>query len=613
MSRERHMQDLDIASESKNDGAQGDKKRNQANRLVDYALDSGVLLFADQFGNPHVLLGGEAASLASTRARDWLRHLMWEKEEISVGGEALKTAADTLAMFAAKDGEVRELHTRSAFHEGIIYYQLGPGRVVRIDRDGWNFDKNPPVIFRSVKNLKPLPDPEEGGSLDTLERLINLKGGRDKTMYKVYAVTATLPHIPRPILQTTGVMGSGKTTAGRVVKRLLDPTAPETVRADPRDFLQKASHCYIVMLDNQNSLPEWAVDTICRLVTGEADSKRSLYTDDDDFIYEMKRAVLLNGINEPTDRGDAQDRTLPVELERISDHRRRSEEDLWAEFDREHGRLLGAVFDTLAQALAIKDSLRLTKRPRLADWGEYAAAVYKVFGLDERRFLKDWDEIVKTQNRGTLDGSPVAQATLGFMESRSEWEGLASDLHAKLEVQAEELNINIKREKAWPKSPSWLWRRMREVLPLLVAMGVDASQQHGETGSTIRIVKTPNGPEPNPDGNPDGTEHDAVRNAIRKDSSYLSGVESTDGTDATCGYSSVVLSRIKEKSKEKSGENGRCEDRGRELSVDAVSAVRDVKTAPKRRLSEDEAQQVQRLMDQGMKPEIARAEVLGKG
>ena len=30
-------------------------------------------------------------------------------------------------------------------------------------------------------------------------------------------------------------------------------------------------------------------------------------------------------------------------------------------------------------------------------------------------------------------------------------------------------------------------------------------------------------------------------------------------------------------------------------------------------MSEDEAQWVQRLMDQGMKPEIARAEVLGKG
>src|SRR3712207_8866426 len=50
-------------------------------------------------------------------------------------------------------------------------------------------------------------------------------------------------------------------------KRLLDPTAPEAVRLDPRDFLQKAMHCYILMLDNQSGMPEWAGDTLCRFVT----------------------------------------------------------------------------------------------------------------------------------------------------------------------------------------------------------------------------------------------------------------------------------------------------------------------------------------------------------
>ena len=58
------------------------------------------------------------------------------------------------------------------------------------------------------------------------------------------------------------------------------------------------------MLDNQNTIPEWGADTLCRLVMGEADSKRRLYTDDEDVIIELRRAVILNGINLPTDRGD---------------------------------------------------------------------------------------------------------------------------------------------------------------------------------------------------------------------------------------------------------------------------------------------------------------------
>ena len=156
---------------------------------------------------------------------------------------------------------------------------MGPG--------GWTFEANPPVLFRRYVNLKALPDPEAGGSLEVLDELVNLKSERDRRLFKAYLVTLPLEHVGRPIFNASGAMGSGKTTIRRLVKRLLDPTAPETVRFDPRDFLQKAMHAYIVMLDNQNTIPEWAADTLCRLVTGEADSKRRLYTDDEDLIIEL--------------------------------------------------------------------------------------------------------------------------------------------------------------------------------------------------------------------------------------------------------------------------------------------------------------------------------------
>jgi hypothetical protein len=359
-------------------------------------------------------------------------------------------------------------------------------------------------------------------------------------------------------LQTTGVMGSGKTTAGRVIKRLLDPTAPETVRMDPRDFLQKASHSYIVMLDNINSVPEWGVDTLCRLVTGEADSKRSLYTDDEDFIYEMKRAVLLNGINAPTERGDAQDRTLPVELDRIPDNQRRSEEELWADFEAEHGRMLGAVFDALSAALSEREHLELTRRPRLADWGEYAAATYRAMcwqedGLRaEALFLEDWGEVVRVQNQGTLDGSPVAQAILSFMESRNEWTGLASDLYAKLEATAEELNINTKREKMWPKSPLWLSRRIREVLPLLRAMAIEAEiGASRKAGTQIMLTKVPT------DGGPDGgsKNRDTATVTATENPAEESASNGRGSRGSNSGYSSPSLSQPGEEKAAKEEKN----------------------------------------------------------
>jgi hypothetical protein len=297
--------------------------------------------------------------------------------------------------------------------------------------------------------------------------------------------------VGRPIFNASGAMGSGKTTIQRLIKRLLDPTAPETVRFDPRDFLQKAMHAYIVMLDNQNTIPEWASDTLCRLVTGEADSKRRLYTDDEDFIIELRRAALLNGINVPTERGDVLDRSLVVELERIPDGDRKTEEEIWELFARKHPGLLGALFDTLSKAITLKPSLKLSRRPRLADWGEYAAAVYEVMGWGAETFLRDWDEIVKVQNQATLDGSPVAQAIIKFMQDKDEYGAASSELHSKLKVVAAQLGVDIDRDKAWPKSARWLWRRIKEVLPLLVTAGIEASRGRDESAKQITLRRFP--------------------------------------------------------------------------------------------------------------------------
>jgi len=479
-----------------------EERRNQADRLIALALEDAQGLFVDQHGAPHALVGGEPLPLNS-RCYSWLRHLMWVREERAVNGEYLKTAAGTLAAHAEFSGDMRELHTRAAWHHDALYYELRPGRVVRVGAGGWGFEPSPPVLFRHFPNLKPLPDPQPGGDAKRLAGYANLKTTRDKRLFTAYAITLPLPHVGRPILNASGAMGSGKTTIQRLLKRTLDPTAPETIRFDPRDFLQKASHAYLVMLDNQNTVPEWAADTLCRLVTGEADSKRRLYTDDEDVIIELRRAVLLNGINVPTDRGDVLDRSLVVELERIPDGERKTEEELWERFEAEHPKLLGALFDALSKAIALKPSLKLSRRPRLADWGEYAASVYEVMGWGAETFLEDWDEVVKIQNQATLDGSPVAQAIIKFMEDKEDYTGTSSELHGKLEGVAESLGVSVVRDKAWPKSARWLWRRIKEVLPLLVAAGIEASRNDAEKATNITLRKVPRNDSSNSSGDED--------------------------------------------------------------------------------------------------------------
>jgi hypothetical protein len=567
-------------------GEEKEERRNQADRLIGYALEDVQELFVDQHDAPHALKAGEPVPLTS-RCYLWLRRLMWDEEGRSVSGEYLKMAAGTLAAHAEFSGVVRDLHTRAAWHEGILYYELRHGKVVRVGPGGWTLEASPPVLFRRYANLKPLPDPEAGGSLDVLDELVNLKGDRDRRLFKAYLATLPLEHVGRPIFNASGAMGSGKTTIGRVAKRTWDPTAPETVRFDPRDFLQKAMHAYLVMLDNQNSIPEWAADTLCRLVTGEADSKRRLYTDDEDVIIELRRAVILNGINVPTERGDVLDRSLVVELERIPDAERKTEELLWEIFQREHPRLLGALLDALSKAIALKPSIELSRRPRLADWGEYAAAVYEVMGWGAETFLADWDEVVRVQNQATLDGSPVAQAIINFMEDKEVYTAASSELHGKLKVVAAQLGVNVERDKAWPKSARWLWRRIKEVLSLLVAAGIEASRGRDESAKQITLRKVPK--DNGSDGS--GRESRADKGDTPADMSADDG--SPNGRGASNGRDD--------------GSQNPCSGAG---SADTADTANRYENFTERNMAPEQEERFRRLVEQGTSEKWARKTVL---
>src|SRR5215212_5285090 len=77
------------------------------------------------------------------------------------------------------------------------------------------------------------------------------------------------------------------------------------------------------------------------------------------------------------------------------------------------------------------------------------------------------------------------------MEDRESFEGSSTELHKKLESIAEEIGVSIVRDKAWPKSARWVWRRIQEVVPLLVGVGIEASRERDEAGTTIALRRVP--------------------------------------------------------------------------------------------------------------------------
>ena len=140
-----------------------------------------------------------------------------------------------------------------------------------------------------------------------------------------------IPGVPKVILMLHGEQGSAKTTLEELIKMLMDPSVVKTF-AFPKDineFIQQLAHNYVTFYDNISTIRDWVSDLLCRAVTGSGFSKRVLYTDDDDFIYSLKRCVGFNGINLGATKADLLDRGLIIQLERVAKEKWRKIEDIW--------------------------------------------------------------------------------------------------------------------------------------------------------------------------------------------------------------------------------------------------------------------------------------------
>jgi hypothetical protein len=468
---------------------------SQAKLLVGLALGSGVDLFHDQHGEPFAGIPDEKGRrILAVGSRDlglWLRRLVWKELGSAPNGEVITTARHTVASVARFDGPRHELHVRVAWHEEALWVDLDGRAAVRLTPEGWEVVEHPPILFRCFGHQKPLPHPRRGGRIEECLSFLRITDPKIRLLFVCYLVAAMVPDIPIAALVVHGVQGATKTTLLKIVKRLLDPSAVE-VRGGVRDlteFAQAAAQNRVLFFDNLTSVPDWLSDALCRTVTGEGWSKRSLYTDDDSTVFEYRAVVGLAGINVVADRADLLDRSIIIPLEPVSQSARQTERHFWERFEAARPAILGGIFDVLAGALAVEPKLDLPQLPRMADFARWGAAAAAAMGRRPEEFLEAYRENTRRQNDAAIEASPIAQAILSLMASRGEWDGSPSDLMAALESEAERLHLCTK-DREWPRSTNWVARRIRQVQPNLLALGVEFREERSNEQRSIHLRRT---------------------------------------------------------------------------------------------------------------------------
>jgi hypothetical protein len=520
--------------------------KSQATRLVDLALAAHVELWHSPTGDPYVTLPTdghrEHHRLSTGAVRDWLARRHHAETRGAPGSQAIADALTVLSGMARYDGAEHATAVRVGGGGVAVYVDLGDPtwRAVEITPAGWRVVTHPPVRFVRSRGMLALPEPTRGGSIAELRALVHVASNRDYRLLIGWLLGALRPSGPYPLLSLVGEQGAGKSTAARVVRRLIDPHVAE-LRAEPRtidDIMIAATRSRVVALDNLSHLAPWLSDALCRISTGGALTKRELYSDDNETIIEAVRPTIVTSIADIVTRGDLLDRAIAMTLPVLPERDQLPEAELWRRFDAARPGILGALLDGVALALAREREIVIDALPRMADWAVWVTAAEPALGWPEQSILSAYRTMRGTAIEATLDGDSLAVAVRGLSRP---WEGTAAELQTRV-IPAGRL------PRGWPESPRALSAALRRLAPGLRRLGIEVStnREAGTGGRRLIAITTqekgpeepsrPSQPSQGPDSVRDfGDGHgDDKRSPASPDQSHISdGCDGCDGRDGS--------------------------------------------------------------------------------
>lgn len=455
--------------------------------------ESADLFRCDEDAYASIIVAGhrETYPIRSKSFRMWLTRLFYCEFGRVPNAQALTDAIGALQGGALFDGPVRTVGVRIAAHDGAIWLDLADAdwRGVRIDEHGWRVVASEAVPVRFVRRraMRALPIPATGGSVSELRPFLNLQEEQDWILLLGWIMAAFRPSGPYPILHVCGEHGTAKSTLCRIIRSLLDPNkAPlRSGPREPRDLMIAANNAWLLMFDNLSGVPDWMSDALCRMATGGGFSTRELFSDDDEIVFDAMRPIAVNGIEGVASRPDLLDRCVTLTLEPIPENRRRTEAELWREFEAVRPRILGALLTAVSTAMRRVRDIKLPMVPRMADFAVWATAAEPGLEMADGAFMAAYERDRAAAQEAALENSSIGRTIVSLASTRMRWVGTASEL--LVEINADQLSTDSQRRSAeWPKTGKKLSGELRRLAPSLRASGISVVLPKRRTGRAKR-------------------------------------------------------------------------------------------------------------------------------
>ncbi|WP_394752802.1 hypothetical protein [Crenothrix sp.] len=464
------------------------RKKTQSTILIE--IGKKLDLFHCPNGDGYAIMpagkGQAIFRLKSSGFNEYLSHEYFKLTGKGCNTPALTEALSTLEAEAKFNNPKHDVFMRVSKISCVINIDIGCSewQCVNVTANGWQLIDKPSVKFTRRKGAASLPVPSKNGNAELLKQYINADDDQFPLILG-WLLCALGGVKPFPVLILQGEQGTGKSTTSKVLRSLVDPsTVP--LRNPPKDIdslLVSACNNYMVVLDNLSGLSPELSDALCRLSTGGGIDKRQLYSDGEQFLIEIQRPVLINGIDDIATRPDLAERSIIINLPVIEGDNRRSEEEFWTAFEADKPHILGGLLDLLALGLANYDSVKLPYKPRMADMAKWTAACEVGTGY-EGEFMKAHSKNQTEAVELGIEASPAGSAIMALMDSRDSWTGSPNDLMSALEAIAGERQT---RSKAWPQSTKGLSNIIKRLMPGFRKLGLSIEDGRTMTGRFYKI------------------------------------------------------------------------------------------------------------------------------
>jgi hypothetical protein len=479
-----------------------------AAELIALALDGGELFYDEQSEGKYIAVNIEGVEqvfqIGTKGFIEWLSYAYYAttanpdkgKPGLSASEAAIKQACFALAGIAKHEGEKMPVYLRAApYQDGLIIF-IGDDRwqVIDVQPTGWRVLQKSPVKFWKTGSMQALPIPHPGGDIEELWQFANIQE-QDRPLVLAWMLEAFRPETPFPVLALNGLQGSAKTSTHTRLRQLLDPNKAN-LRAAPKtieDIYVSAGVNWIVSFENISHLTPQQQDALCTLATGGGFASRTLYTNAEETIIEVKRPVIINSIPVVVTAQDLTDRALNVELKQI-DYREESE--INAAFKEAMPRIFGALLDLLVKTLAQMPKVKLTKPPRMADFTRLGEAMMQAQGHQPGAFEALFRANRQESVLRAMESSPVAVAVREMVD---EHEGQSTTVfHGTMKRLLEALSFSHRTGEGWPRYPRGLGDALKRQSPALAAVGIEietgkqVQRIDGERGLIVTIRKAGN-------------------------------------------------------------------------------------------------------------------------